>query len=161
MDTVRQFCSYSHKDRALAEDLDEHFGILRRVGIIEHWFSHQIGPGEEWRGNIELRLNSADVVLLLVSPSFINSDYCWDVEVKRAMERHRAKEAKVIPVILRPCLWNIAPFGELQALPEGGNPITMWPNQDDAFTQVVRAVHSLAQTIRAAARTPTVPRHVS
>jgi TIR domain len=147
MPPVRQFCSYSHKDRALADDLDEHFGILRKVGMVEHWFSHEIGPGDEWRGRIEQRLESADVILLLVSPSFINSDYCYDVELKRAMERHRSREARVIPVILRPCMWPIAPFGKLQALPEGGKPITMWGNQDEAFTHVVQAVYDLAKSL--------------
>ena len=113
-----------------------------------HWFSHEISPGEEWQNIVSDRLESAEVILLLVSSSFLNSEFCYGTEVKRAMQRHRAGKAIVIPVILRQCLWNIAPFGELQALPEGAKPITMWSNQDEALTNVVRKVHELAKVLR-------------
>ncbi|MCP3962733.1 MAG: toll/interleukin-1 receptor domain-containing protein [bacterium] len=96
------FLSYSHEDEKLREELETHLAPLKRGGQIRTWHDRRIPPGDEWAGEIDDNLELADVVLLLVSPPFIASDYCWDVEVKRATERHEAGEARVIPVILRP-----------------------------------------------------------
>jgi hypothetical protein len=79
-------------------------------------------------------------VLLLISPDFIASDYCYEREMERALERHHKGEARVIPVILRPCDWHGLRFGELLATPKDGRPIVKWPNVDDAFLDVVNAI---------------------
>ena len=152
MQPIKQFCSFSHKDRALAEQLDEHFGVLRRLELVVHWFSYMIPPGDEWEPQVTEKLNSAEIILLLVSSSFIDSDYCYGVELRRALKRHEDHEARVIPVILRPCLWHIAPFGKSQALPDGGNgvkPITTWDNMDAGFGSVVQSVHDVVKTMQA------------
>ncbi len=114
------FYSYLHKDEKLCAKLENHLAILRREGLIETWHDRKIGPGTEWAGAIDEHLNEADIILLLVSSDFLASDYCSDVEVVRAMERHKAGEACVIPVILRPCDWGHTPFAKLQALPKDG-----------------------------------------
>ena len=80
----------------------------------------EIGPGNEWRGVVDDHLNTAEIILLLVSPSFLTSNYRYDVEVRQVMERHETDGCKVIPVILRPCVWNIAPFGQPASLARGG-----------------------------------------
>lgn len=129
--------------------LHDHLSALRREKVIVHWWDREIGPGTEWKGVIDEHLNTAQIVLLLVSPSFLASDYCYDVEVGRAMERHERGECKVIPVILRPCSWQVAPFGRLQALPQGGKAITTWRPQDRGYANVVDAVHACAIAIRA------------
>ena len=93
---------------------------------------------EEWRGKIDAKLEAAQVILVLISPSFIASDYCWDVEAQRAMKRHALGEACVIPVIVRPCEWRETPFAELQALPKNGKPIVLWEHRDQAWLEVAR-----------------------
>jgi hypothetical protein len=147
---VELFYSYCHRDEKLRDELDIHLAAMRREGVIVGWHDRMIAAGQEWKGQIDEHLNAAAVILLLVSPHFIESDYCHDVEMRRALERHDAGEARVIPVILRPVDWHQQPFARLQALPKDGKPVTKWPNKDDAFLDVARgiraAVRALVQT---------------
>jgi len=144
---VEVFYSYAHEDEALRDKLKKQLASLKRQGLISEWYDRDISPGNEWNAEIENHLNSASVILLLVSPDFISSDYCNDVEVKRAMERHEEGRAKVIPVILRAANWKGSPFSKLKALPADGRPVTSWPNQDEAFldiaTGIERAINEL------------------
>lgn len=138
--TISVFFSYSHKDEVLRDDLANHLKILERAGVIRSWHDRRIEAGEDWKAAIDEHLASATVVLLLVSSDFLASDYCYDVEVKRALERHDAREATVIPVVLRSCKWNRAPFARLQALPKNAIPVTSWTNRDEAWTSVVDGI---------------------
>ena len=117
------FFSYSHKDEELRDELTKHLSILERNGVISGWHDRRIAPGEEWANEIDEWMDTAQVILLLISSDFIASDYCWNIEVKRAMERHEAGEPCVIPIILRPVNWSSAPFGKLQALPQNAKPV--------------------------------------
>jgi hypothetical protein len=121
---IEIFYSYSHEDIGLLNELIKHLTLLRREGLIVNWHDRQISPGQEWKGKIDEKLNSADVILLLVSSDFIHSDYCYDKEMHRAIERHEAGEATVIPIIIRECDWKSAPFNMLQVLPQGSKPVT-------------------------------------
>jgi hypothetical protein len=120
--------------------------------VITNWHDRQITAGEEWKGTIDDHLASAHVILLLISPDFIASDYCYDIELDLAMKRHDAGEASVIPIILRSVDWRGAPFGKLQALPKDAKPVQSWSNVDEAFTNVAegirRAVEKLAANPR-------------
>jgi hypothetical protein len=108
--------------------LEVHLKLLKRQDIIQDWHDRDISAGTEWARQISTQLETADIILLLISPDFIASDYCWDIELKRAMERHEAGEARVIPIILRQTDWAGAPFGKLQALPKDAKPVTLWPD---------------------------------
>ncbi len=145
---IELFYSYSHKDEDLRDQLEEHLAMLKREGVIKGWHDRRISGGREWEGQIDAHLNSADIILLLVSSSFIASDYCYDIEVKRAMERHEAAEARVIPVILRACDWHSAPFGKLQAFPKDGKPLKQWSDQDVAFLDTTKGIRRVAEEIR-------------
>lgn len=134
------FFSYSHTDEQLRDELGKHLSMLRREGTIESWHDRRIVPGQQLDHAIDRHLQAASIILLLVSSDFLASDYCYDVEVRRAMERHERGDATVIPVILRPCDWRAAPFGRLLALPRDGKPVTLWPNQDEAFLSVVAGI---------------------
>jgi hypothetical protein len=103
---IHLFYSYSHEDESLRDELAKHLSVLKRQGVISEWHDRKIGAGDEWKGAIDKNLEEAQVILLLVSASFLASDYCWDVETKRAIERHDRGEARVIPVILRECDWQ-------------------------------------------------------
>ena len=137
---VELFYSYSHRDEELREQLENHLSILRRQGVITNWHDRKISAGGEWEGEIHEHLNTAHIILLLVSADFLASDYCYDIEMNRAMERHSVGEARVIPIILRPVDWEEAPFGKLQALPRGVKAVTLWENQDEAFTNIARGI---------------------
>ena len=156
---ARLFFSYAHVDEALRNRLEVSLAMLRREGLIEAWHDRRLVPGEAWDGTIKRELDEADVVLFLVSPDFLASDYCWDVEVTRAMTRHEAGEAVVIPVILRPSDWHGAPFAKLQGLPKDALAITKWPDVDDAFLDVTRGIRrAIAEMPKAtSASKPTPP----
>lgn len=102
---IEVFISYSHKDERMRDEIVNHLANLKRQGVITAWHDRKISAGNEWSGEIDQHLNTASVILLLISANFMASDYCNDVEVKRAMKRHEAGDAKVIPVILRPVDW--------------------------------------------------------
>lgn len=141
------FYSYSHEDQDLRDTLDEHLAELKREGVIKPWHDREIFPGQEWHGQISSHLNSANIILLLVSSAFLNSTYCNETEVKRSMERHEAGEARVIPVILRPCDWPSA-WTRLQALPTDARPVTSWEDQDEAFVDIVKGIRRVAEDVR-------------
>jgi tetratricopeptide (TPR) repeat protein len=144
----RVFISYSHKDEKLRAGLDEHLSLLRREGAIESWTDHKIAPGREWESELDAALETADIVLLLVSASFITSDYCHDKEMRRALARHEAGEAVVIPIVIRPCDWSTALFAKLQALPKYGRPVTKWGNRDEAWEDVAKGLRSTVAAMR-------------
>ncbi|WP_448266002.1 SUMF1/EgtB/PvdO family nonheme iron enzyme [Nostoc sp. DSM 114159] len=147
LEPLKVFCSYSHNDEPLKDELAKHLTMLERQGIISTWHDRKIPPGREWDEEINENLNIADIILLLVSSDFIYSKYCWDVEVTKAIQRHEAGEACVIPIILRNVSWQDAPFAKLQALPKNTQPIKSWSNQDDAFANVAQGIKFAAEQL--------------
>lgn len=120
-ETPRLF-SYSREDSDLRKELAKHLSSLRRQGVLEDWSDEQIRPGEEWSEEIERQLRQADLVLLLISPSFINSHYCYEVELPIAMERHEQGLARVVPIRIRPVhLTGREPFSSYRGAPGMGD----------------------------------------
>jgi len=144
---VELFFSYAHEDEALRDKLATHLSTLQRQGVIRQWHDRQIGAGTEWEGQINHHLETAHIILLLISADFIASDYCFDKEVKQAMERHEVGEARVIPVVLRPVDLDGIVFNKLQTLPTDRKPITTWKNQDEAFLNVVKGIRTAIKEI--------------
>lgn len=146
--TIKVFISYAHVDQELRKKLEDHLSPLKRAGKITIWQDQEIPPGANWEENIHTNINQADLILLLVSASFIASNYCWNQEVKIAFNRHQLGKAKVIPIILRPALWEDTPLGQLQALPTQAKPITQWHDQDAAFEDVARGIQKVVEQLR-------------
>ena len=144
---IEVFYSYSHKDEELRERLETHLKLLQRQGVIKGWHDRLISAGTEWAGQIDHYLESSQIILLLISADFLASDYCYDKEMKRALERHEAGEARVIPIILRPVDWKGAPFSHLQALPKDAKPLTQWPDRDAAFTNIAEGIRKVAEEL--------------
>lgn len=146
---IEVFCGYSHKDEALREELEAHVALLKRRGMIALWHDRRISAGKEWNDEISDHLNTADLILFLVSADFIASDYCYEKEMTRAMQRHELREARVIPIVVRDCDWYFAPFSKLQFLPKDGKPVLTWASRDEAFKDVAvgirRAVEEMGQ----------------
>jgi tetratricopeptide (TPR) repeat protein len=155
---VSLFFSYAHEDEPLLRQLETHLSLLKRQGLISIWYDRQIVAGTNWAKVIDERLEQASIILLLVSPDFLASEYCYQVEMKRALERHETGQARVIPIAIRPADWKGAPFAHLQALPTDAKAITTWSNQDEALIHVGagirRAIEDLsllpASTLRTA-----------
>ena len=145
---IEVFFSYAHQDEQLRDELAKHLSILQRQGIITAWYDREISAGTEWAGQINEHLNIAQIILLLISADFLASDYCYDIELTRAMERHVAQEARVIPVILREVDWKNAPFGKLQALPKNALPVNNWANRDRAFADIARGICKAVEELK-------------
>ena len=146
-ESVRAFCSYSHRDEEYLNELRIWLRGLERQGIIHWWHDREIPPGWEWEEAIDRNLRTAEVILLLVTPDFMGSDYVHENEIGQAVERHERGEARVIPIIVRPADWEWASFGKLQALPKDAKPITTWLNRDEAWLDVVRGVRKAVEDL--------------
>lgn len=142
---VNIFCSYSHRDEDLVRELQVRLKGLERQGLVETWHDRKIGAGADWKGEIDASLNEANIVLLLISPDYLASEYCWDVEMKKALERHKQGLSLVIPVMLRSCDWADAPFSELNVLPQDGKPVAVWLNRDEAWSDVVQKINKIVR----------------
>ena len=105
--------------------------------------------GEDWAGLIDEHFKDADIIVLLISADFLRSNYCYEIEMENALERHRAGAARVVPIILRDVDWHSAPFGELRALPKDGRPITLWTNRDEAWAAVAREIRNVIDELHA------------
>lgn len=145
MKALKLFYSYSHKDETHRETLETHLKLLEREGIIESWHDRKITAGSEWGGAIDEHLDRADIILLVISADFIASDYSFDIEMTRALERHEQGEARVIPVIVRPTAWKSAPFAKLQVLPKDGKAVVTWPIPDEAWQNVAEGIRRVAE----------------
>lgn len=142
------FYSYSHKDERLREELETHLKLLHRRGLISSWHDRKIEAGEDWKQKINDNLEAADIILLLISSDFIASDYCYEKEMKRALERHDKGEALVLPIVVRDVNLAQAPFADLQYLPTDGRPVTKWPDKDSAWRNVSEGVERAIQSRR-------------
>jgi hypothetical protein len=143
---ARLFFSYSHKDEELRNELEVHLALLRRQGFITAWHDRRIQAGTDFGKSIDNELENSNIILLLISPYFLASDYCYNNEMKRALEQHDQNSAIVVPVILHPCDWHSAPFGHLLATPTDGKPISTFANQHEAFTDVARHIRELVSS---------------
>lgn len=139
---VDAFISYAREDEQHVETLSKHLSLLRRQGRIRAWTDHEINAGDSLRREIDDALERAELVLLLVSPDFVACDDCWDVELRRALER-RTAGVRVVPIIVRPTDWQSSALGELQALPRNGEPIITWPHRDEAWLEVVQGLRRI------------------
>jgi hypothetical protein len=145
--SIAIFISYSRADGDLMQELNTHLSNLKRQGKIRAWYDRLIEAGHEWEPEIKGHLESAQIILLLVSPGFMASDYCYELEMQRAMERHEAGTARVIPILLRPVDWKDAPFSKLQFLPTNGKPVATWDDRDAAFLDVVKGIRGAIESL--------------
>ena len=160
--SIEVFYSYAHEDEELVKELRKHLSILKRQGVIREWYDREITAGTDWKGQLDQHLNSSGVILLLVSADFLASDYCYDVEMTRALERHDQGEARVIPVLLRRSMaGKSAPFGKLQSLPTDGKPVTSWKIRDEAFADVARGIRQAVGQLAACSRSHRLRRPAS
>jgi tetratricopeptide (TPR) repeat protein len=146
---VNTFFCYTHKDAPLVDQLETHLRPLQRQGLINMWYDREITAGSEWKHAIDRHLNMAQIILLMISPDFMNSDYAYSIEMQQALARHKHGEAIVIPVILRPAHWQGAPFAKLQALPTDAKPITssQWHDLDEAFLNVAEGIRKTVEDL--------------
>ncbi|TDL74113.1 toll/interleukin-1 receptor domain-containing protein [Palleronia sediminis] len=140
---MKAFISYSHRDSGALERLHVHLASLKREGRIEAWYDRDILAGDELDAEVKEQLESCELFLLLVSPDFLASDYCVETEMNRALERHDARHARVVPIIIEPCDWAASRLRALKALPQDGKPISEWTNQNLAYLNVIQELRRI------------------
>ncbi len=146
---VKIFISYAHKDEPFKEELELHLKTLQRRGIIETFSDREVRPGEVWEAEISAKLQEAEIVLFLISPDFVGSDYMWDGEVKKALHRYWKGELVIIPVLIRPADIKGLDIDRFQALPANGKAVSQWADRDEAWLSVTQG---LQKTIEALAQ---------
>ncbi|MCZ8101867.1 MAG: toll/interleukin-1 receptor domain-containing protein [Microcystis aeruginosa Ma_OC_H_19870700_S124] len=145
--SVKLFISYSHRDEALRQHLDKHLASLKRQKVIDSWHDRKLEAGMEWANKIDENLNQADIILLLISPDFIYSNYCSEIEMEQAIKQHDAGEAIIVPIILEPCDWKWLAVSKYQAFPKDAKPITTWNNENEAFLDVIQGIRLVAERL--------------
>jgi hypothetical protein len=142
---IKIFFCYAHEDEALLKKLKTHLKPLQRDGLIDLWHDRDINAGEEWERVIDEHLNTSQIILLLLSPDFMASDYCYSIEMKQAIERHEHGEAYVLPIILRHNYWQRSPLKKLQELPTDGKPVKSWTDEDAALFNVAEGIREVVE----------------
>lgn len=145
---MKAFISYSHRDEGMLARFHTHLAMLRREGGIAEWFDRRILAGGEIDREIARELESAELFLCLVSPDFLNSRYCYDREMQRALELNRGGTLHIVPIVLEPCDWLASPLGQFKALPQDGKPISTWTNKDAGWLDVVTELRRLVEAQR-------------
>lgn len=141
MRAQKVFISYAHEDEDFSKELQAHMKLLEKQGLVKCWHDREIIAGTKWKGEINKNLKSADLILLLISSDFLNSDYCYDVEMKAALDAHKVGKSITIPIIIRPVTnWENSELGGLQALPRDGKPVVTWDFRDLAWADVTAGI---------------------
>jgi hypothetical protein len=140
MNPLKLFISYCHQDEKYKDQLMNHLSSLKRRNIIKEWHDRKLIAGEEWDKIIKQELLDSDIILLLISSEFIASNYCYDIEIKKAMELHEEGEAKVIPIIVRPCDWKELPFSKIQGLPKDAKALSTWSDIDEGYLNIIEGI---------------------
>ena len=158
-DTIEIFISYAHEDIKLLDTvlkaLDARLKFLEKKGLVSIWHDRNLIPGSVAAYEINRHMQSARIILLLISADFMASDYCYSNEMLDLMKRNKMGNAHVIPVILRPTYWQEAPFGELEPLPEKGKPLISWNDRDSALFSIAEGVRKVVDELIAQSQTNT------
>jgi len=147
-DSLKVFTSYNRKDVSYLNDFQEHLVGLKQNGLIQEWNDHAVMPGEEWARVVKKKISESDIIVFLVSSDFIASDYIHDIEINKAIERHKRGESIIIPVIIRPCDFQSLPISKFQALPRYARPISTWEDKKEAWLDVTRKIERLATGLK-------------
>jgi hypothetical protein len=139
---INVFIAYAPEDELLKEQLDRHLSVLKRNQFIDVWHDRRIEAGADWSQRISQYLDSSQLILLLISPDFLASDYLYQTELKAALKKHFARQATVIPILLRPCVWQMQELEMLNALPTNQEAVTSkaWESTDAAFEHITENI---------------------
>lgn len=154
---IKVFISYSHKDEAFKDELLEHMAGLKSSGLVDAWHDRKIIAGEDLSGTIDKNLESSEIIIFLLSSSFMSSNYCMNIEAKKAIEMHQQNKAKLIPVLVRHVEWSHSGLKHLATLPTDAKPVASWNDRDEAWLNVVEGVKFHIEEFHVAAKNVSVP----
>ena len=146
-ESLKMFISYSHVDEHALARLRKHLSMLKRNEVLSAWYDQKISAGGDIDEDVSSHLEECDIFLALVSADFLASNYCYEREMRRAIERHDEGSLRVIPVIVQPCDWQTSPLGKLKALPKDGKAVSEWTNENNAWLDVVTQIRGAIMDI--------------
>lgn len=146
--TIKVFISYSHKDEKYKESLEEHLTMLKRNEVIETWNDREITAGSDWENEIDDNLSNAEIILYLISPSFLASDYCYCNEFESVLSKHKEGKCRIIPIIVRTCDWQNSPLGKIQGLPKDGVAVNAWKDVDSGWMNVINGIKLVVEELK-------------
>lgn len=149
-DSLETFLSYAHEDEEHCQGLTKHLAVLSQQGLIRIWHDRAIVGGSDWARQIEAKLSTTRLFLLLISADFFASKYCTEVELPYATSRHEKGLARLVPIVVRPVDWEGTFVSSLQSLPKDGKPVTQWQSRDEAWTDVARQLRRVVRELRQA-----------
>ncbi len=146
---VTIFYCYHPIDKLFRDDLAISLTLLKRSGQVDTWSEDQILGGADLEHEIEQHLRESDIVLLLMSPEFLASDHCQIIKKQAVELREANKISSVIPILLRPSIWEQDTIGKLniQPLPKDRRPISMWENRDEAFKHMAEEIKKVVESL--------------
>jgi hypothetical protein len=144
MEPVQVFLSFAHEDEELAIELEAHLQGMVKQGVIRLWSERQVAFGSNWIAARAHQLESAGLLVFLVSASFLASDLTF-ASLTTALQRQVSGTARVAPILVRACDWRASPLDALAVIPANQVPVASWPNRDEAWAEVVRELRSLLQ----------------
>lgn len=144
---IKVFISYAHEDEEYKDKLIKHLAILKRKNILKEWHDRKILAGQQFDNEISKQLLEADIILLMISVDFLNSDYCYEKEMQKALELNKANIARVIPIIVRKCDWKDSPFANLKVSPTDGKDLKGWKDEDEAYMNIINDIKAVINDI--------------
>jgi len=151
---IQIFIAYSCKDLTHKEEIRKRLRPLQRAGKVDIWDNYDIEAGKDWDTDIREKLDNSDLILLLLSPDALDSDYFYEVEAPIALQRHEAGEAIAVGILLRPCVdmlkhTPLGDFTKYEMLPKKGYPVvdSHWHNADEAYLTIFQEVDVLVGRI--------------
>ena len=147
------FYCYAREDKVFRDALDTHLSGLKRQELLTTWSDREIRPGEEWKLAVDTHIQAAHIILCLVSPDFLASNYCYEQEMQQALNRHKEGSARVVPILVRPTYWENTPLSELQMLPSNALAVILWPQPDAAWVDVIKSILPVIQELSLSLKT--------
>lgn len=148
MDRLNAFISYSHADESKKDELIKFLQNLKRDGTLEHWDDRKLLAGDKLDPEIKLRLDQADLVILLISQDFIASYYCYEIELTKTLELVNEGSARVVAVILDHCTWVDTPLKEFLVLPQDAKPVSEYLNANKAWLEITNSIRAVCTDVK-------------
>lgn len=144
---VKIFISYARKDAAFKDELLMHLKPLVRQNIISSWHDSEVELGDKWEPDILNHLRTADVILFLISPAFMASDYIHTHEIQEAEKRYQQGRTKIVPIWIKEVGYESEFLKPFQALPKDRKPVADWHDHDAAWVDVVKQLLKLFEKL--------------
>ncbi len=156
--TSKVFISYSHDDESYLDRLQKHLRPHVRSGALPVWVDRQIKAGDEWKKEIETALDAAQIAILLVSVSFLASDFVAEEELPKLLKGAEERGVVILQVILTPCLSSLrrSSLYKYQAINDPSQPLSLMPEgeRDVIWDRLVERVLEALNTQQARPLSP-------